>query len=120
MRWGTATSRSGDGLGGVLKGHALDHGMSGLATEQTKVVMGVVHGDVASEGVAVFSSVTDFHAISTHDWSVPNTGCCCVSVTLTRLTVGWREGGTRPPHSCVEAYQVVWYQIHVDGIERGS
>ena len=104
MRWGTATRRTGDGLGGVLKRHALDHGMSGLATEQTKVVMGVVHGDVAPEGMAVFPTITDFHTISAYNWSVPDAGSRRVSVMLACLTVGRRESGSRPAHTRIEAY----------------
>jgi hypothetical protein len=71
----------------VFEGSALHKSMSWLSTEHTKIVVGIVHSDVASEGRAAIPSMPNFHAISANDWSIPDAGGCGMSMTSARLAV---------------------------------
>ena len=80
-----------DGLLRILQTSTLHKSMSRLSTQHTEVSGQVVVGHVVTDSRAVFSSMTDFHAIWTYDCSIPETSFAGVSIARARSTD--EEGG---------------------------
>jgi hypothetical protein len=82
----------------------MGNGMSSLITDSTVVEARVIPALIALEGQAVFSSMSNFHAVSTHYWSMPDARGRGMSIVPTGLAVkrSWRRSG--PTQSRVEVY----------------
>ena len=62
-----------------------------VCPQHTEVLGQIVLGHVVTDSRAVFSSMTDFHAVWTYNCSIPETSFAVVSVTRAHLTD--EEGG---------------------------
>ena len=80
-----------DGLLQMLQTPTLHKSMSRLSTQHTEVSGRIVLGHVVTDSGAVFSSMTDFHAVWAYDHSIPETSFAGVSVARAHLTD--EEGG---------------------------
>ena len=80
-----------DGLLWILQTSTLHKSMSRLSTQHAEVSGRIVLGHVVTDSRAVFSSMTDFHAVWAYDHSIPETSFAGVSVARARSTD--EEGG---------------------------
>ena len=75
----------------MLQTPTLHKSMSRLSTQHAVVSGRIVLGHVVTDSRAVFSSMTDFHAVWAYDRSIPETSFAGVSVAGAHLTD--EEGG---------------------------
>ena len=75
-----------DGLLRMLQTSTLHKSMSRLSTQHAEVSGRIVLGHVVTDSGAVFSSMTDFHAVWAYDRSIPETSFVGVSVARARST----------------------------------